>query len=155
MTVKPIPDGYHGVTAYLIVQDAGEAIKFYEKAFGAKELFRLAAPGGKVGHAEIQIGDSRVMLADEYPEMGAKAPGAFGGSPVSMLIYTEDADAMFSQALGAGAKELRPMADQYYGDRMGTLTDPFGHKWTIGVHIEDVSVEEVERRFEAAAKKES
>ena len=152
MPVKPVPDGYHSVTAYLIVQGAGEAIAFYEKAFGARELFRLAAPGGKVGHAEIQIGDTRVMLADEYPEMGAKAPGAFGGSPVSMLIYTADADAMFAQAIAAGAKELRPMTDQYYGDRMGTLVDPFGHQWTIGVHIEDVSIEEVQRRFEAAAK---
>ncbi len=152
MPVKPVPDGYHSVTAYLIVQGAADAIAFYEKAFGAKELFRLAAPGGKVGHAEIQIGDTRVMLADEYPEMGAKAPGAFGGSPVNMLIYTADADAMFAQAIAAGAKELRPMADQYYGDRMGTLADPFGHQWTIGIHIEDVSIEEVQRRFEAAQK---
>ena len=153
MSVKPIPDGYHTVTPYLIIQGAAGAIEFYKKAFGAKELMRIPGPGGKVGHAEIQIGDSRIMLADEHPEMGAKAPGSFGGSPVGLMLYVEDVDARFNRAVAAGAKVHRPLADQFYGDRSGTVTDPFGHQWTIGTHKEDVSPEELDRRMKAMMKK--
>ena len=154
MPVKPIPDGYHSVTPYLIVKGAADAIAFYEKAFGATELFRMAGPDGKVGHAEFRIGDSPVMLADEFPEMGAKGPRAFGGSPVHMLIYVEDRDAVFARALAlaAGATVSRPLEDQFYGDRSGTLTDPFGHQWTIATHKEDLSPEELQKRSEAAFK---
>ena len=154
MPVKPIPDGYHSVTPYLIVKGAADAIAFYEKAFGATELFRMAGPDGKVGHAEFRIGDSPVMLADEFPEMGAKGPRAFGGSPVHMLIYVEDRDAVFARALAlaAGATVSRPLEDQFYGDRSGTLTDPFGHRWTIATHKEDLSPEELQKRSEAAFK---
>jgi PhnB protein len=147
MSVKPIPDGYHTVTPYLIVNNAARAIDFYKRAFGATELVRMEQPGGKVGHAEIEIGDSRIMLADEFPEMGARSPESLGGSPVSMLIYVEDVDARFRQAISAGAKELRPVKDQFYGDRSGTLADPFGHTWTIGTHTEDVTPEEMDRRM--------
>jgi PhnB protein len=152
MAVKPIPDGYHTVTPYLIVQGAAAAIDFYKKVFGAKELFRVPGPGGKVGHAELQIGDSRIMLADEHPEMGAKAPGSFGGSPVGLMLYVEDVDARFNRAVAAGAKVTKPLADQFYGDRSGTLTDPFGHQWTIATHKEDVSPEEIDRRMKAMMK---
>jgi PhnB protein len=147
MPVKPIPDGYHTVTPYLIVNNAARAIDFYKRAFGATELVRMEQPGGKVGHAEIEIGDSRIMLADEFPEMGARSPESLGGSPVSMLIYVEDVDSRFRQAIAAGAKELRPVKDQFYGDRSGTLADPFGHTWTIGTHTEDVTPEEMDRRM--------
>ena len=153
MAVKPIPDGYHSVTPYLIVQGAAAAIDFYKKVFGAKELFRVPGPGGKVGHAELQIGDSRIMLADEHPEMDAKAPGSFGGSPVGLMLYVEDVDARFNRAVAAGAKVKKPLADQFYGDRSGTLTDPFGHQWTIATHKEDVSPEEMDRRMKAMMKK--
>jgi PhnB protein len=152
MPVQPIPDGYHTATPYLIVQGAARAIEFYKKAFGATELYRLADPGGRVGHAEIKIGDSPIMLADEHPEMGARSPQAFGGSPVSLLLYVEDVDAVFSRAVAAGAQVRRPVKDQFYGDRAGTLVDPFGHSWTVATHKEDVSSEEVQRRFEAAMK---
>src|SRR6185295_17186710 len=126
---KPIPDGYHTVTPYLILNDAAKALDFYKKAFGAIETVRMAAPGGKVGHAEIKIGDSPIMLADECPEMKARSPQALGGSPVSIMLYVEDVDSRFSQAIKAGGKELRPVKDQFYGDRSGSLTDPFGHIW--------------------------
>jgi PhnB protein len=149
MTVKPIPDGYHTITNYLIVQDAGAAIEFYKQAFAAKELFRLPMPDGRVGHAELKIGDSIIMLADEFPEMDAKSPAAYGGSPISMLMYVEDVNSAFSRAIAAGGKEIRPLKDQFYGDRSGTLVDPFGHKWTIATHIEDVSPEEMQRRMAA------
>lgn len=147
MGVKAKPDGYHSITPYLITHDAPAAIEFYKKAFGATELMRLPGPGGKVMHAEIKIGDSPIMLADEFPEMGIHSAMSLGGSPVSLLIYTENVDAMFAQALAAGATEKKPLADQFYGDRSGTIGDPFGHSWTIASHTEDVSPEEIERRF--------
>ena len=150
MTVKPIPDGYHTATPYLIVKGAAGAIEFYKKAFGATELMRLADPSGKVGHAEIKIGNSPIMLADEFPEMGFRGPQSLGGSTVSILLYVEDVDARFSRAIAAGAKVVRPVQDQFYGDRSGTLADPFGHVWTIATHKEDVSPEEIHNRFEAS-----
>jgi PhnB protein len=150
MAVKPIPEGYHSVTPYLIIKGASEAIEFYKKAFGASELFRIPAPGGKIGHAEINIGDSRVMLADEYPEMGYKSPSSWGGTAVSLMIYVEDVDSVYQQAVAAGGKEKRPVKDEFYGDRLGTVEDPFGHVWHIATHKEDVSMEEMERRAKAA-----
>jgi PhnB protein len=147
MPAKPIPDGYHSITPYLIVDNAQAAIKFYQQAFAATELFRLPMPDGRVGHAELQIGDSIIMLADEFPEMDAKSPHAYGGSPMSLLIYVEDVDSAFPRAIAAGGKELRPLTDQFYGDRSGTLVDPFGHKWTLATHVEDVSPEEMQRRM--------
>src|SRR5712691_3595419 len=135
--VKPIPHGYHTATPYLIVSGAAGAIEFYKKAFGATELMRMADPKGKIGHAEIQIGDSHIMLADEFPEMGYRSPQSLGGSPVSIHLYVEDVDTLASQAIAAGAKVLRPVKDQFYGDRSGTFEDPFGHVWTIATHVED------------------
>jgi PhnB protein len=152
MTVKAQPDGYHSITPYLVTHDAAAAIDFYKKAFGATELMRLPGPGGKVMHAEIKIGDSPIMLADEFPEMGIRSAKSFGGSPVSILIYTEDVDAMFAQAIAAGGTEKKPLADQFYGDRSGTIEDPFGHSWTIASHTEDVSPEEINRRFQEMMK---
>lgn len=149
MAVKPIPDGYHTATAYLIVQDAARAIEFYKQAFGAQELFRLADASGKIGHAEIKIGDSPIMLAEEFPDMGYRGPQALGGTPVSICLYVENVDALFDQAVAAGGKVQRPVKDQFYGDRTGTLTDPFGHVWTIATHKEDVSPEEMDRRYRA------
>jgi len=149
MTVKPIPEGYHSVTPYLNVKGGADAIEFYKKAFGATELFRFPAPGGKIGHAEIKIGDSPIMLADEFPEMGHKAPQSEAGSPVGLMIYVDDVDTIFSQAIAAGGREQRPVKDQFYGDRSGTLVDPFGHIWTVATHKEDVSMEELERRAKA------
>jgi PhnB protein len=153
MPAKPIPDGYHSVTPYLIVSNAARALDFYKQAFGATELMRMEQPGGKVGHAEIQIGDSRVMLADEFPEMGAKSPDSIGGSPVGLMLYVPDVDTRFKQALAAGAKEQRPVQDQFYGDRSGTLLDPFGHQWTIGTHKEDLSDDEIKQRMAAMMQK--
>ncbi len=147
---KPIPEGYHTATPYLIIKDAASAIEFYKKAFGATELMRMADPSGKVRHAEIKIGNSPIMIADEFPEIGARSPQSLGGSPVSILLYVEDVDALFSQAIAAGAKVLRPVKDQFYGDRSGGLADPFGHVWYIATHKEDVSPEEMQKR--AAAK---
>ena len=144
--VKPIPDGYHSVTPYLIVDDAKSAIDFYTRAFGAKEKFRLPM-GDRIGHAEIVIGDSHVMLADEFPDMGNLGPKARGGTTVSLMIYVEDVDSAFKQAVDAGAKEERPVENQFWGDRMGTLTDPFGHKWTLATTVEDVPPEELEARM--------
>jgi PhnB protein len=151
MPVKPVPDGYHAVTPYLIVKGAAQALEFYEKAFGAKELFRMDGPGGKIGHAEIQIGDSRVMLADEHPEVGAVAPSG-PGHPVSFLLYVDDVDRWFPRALVAGAKQLRPVADQFYGDRSGMLVDPFGHTWSLATHKEDLTPEQLAQRAQAAHK---
>jgi PhnB protein len=151
MPAKPIPDGYHTATPYLIVQDAARAIEFYKRAFGATELLRLGH-GDSVVHAEIKIGDSPIMLADEVPEMGFRGPDSIGGTPVSLMLYVEDVDARFAQAVAAGAKVSRPVADQFYGDRAGTLTDPFGHVWTIATHTEDVPHEEINRRFLALQK---
>jgi PhnB protein len=155
MAVKAIPEGYYTVTPYMIVRDAARAIEFYKQAFGAKELMRLPSPNERVGHAELQIGNSRIMLADEFPEMGIKSPQTLGGSAMSILLYVEDSDAMFQRAVDAGAKILKPIQDQFYGDRSGTLTDPFGHQWTIGTHTEDVSNDELSRRMEAMFKKKS
>ncbi len=145
--VKPIPEGYHSVTPYLIVQNAAEAIAFYHQAFGATELFRLPMPDGKIGHAEIKIGDSPIMLAEEFPDMGCHSPQALGGTPVSLALYVEDVDTVFDRAVFAGAKAERPVQDQFYGDRCGTVVDPFGHKWTIATHKEDVAPEEMQRRM--------
>ncbi len=147
--VKPIPENYHAVTPYLVVQGAAKAIDFYKKVFGAQEIMRMPGPGGKVMHAEIKIGDSIVMLADEHPEMDARSPQAFGGTPVSLMVYVPDVDDVFKQAVSAGAKELRPVKDQFYGDRSGTISDPFGHKWTVSTHVEDVSDDEMKRRMAA------
>lgn len=149
MAVKPIPDGYHSVTPYLIVNDGARAIEYYKRAFGATELFRMDAPGGKIGHAELLLGDSRLMLADEFPEMNAQSPKTIGGSPVHLMIYVENVDEVFRQAIAAGGVESRPVKDQFYGDRSGNLTDPFGHSWTIATHKEDVSPEELDRRAKA------
>jgi PhnB protein len=149
MAVKPIPDGYYTATPYLIVKGAARALDFYKQAFGAQELMRFPMPDGKVGHAEIKIGNSPIMLADEFPEMGHKSPESLGGSPVSIMLYVPDVDKTFAQALKAGGKELQPLKDQFYGDRSGTLTDPFGHVWTVATHKEDVSPEEMDRRHKA------
>lgn len=149
MSTKPIPDGYHSVTPYLIVSDAARAIDFYKEAFDAREEVRMDAPSGKVMHAEVTIGDSHVMLADEMPDGGHRSPAAIGGTPVSIMLYVEDVDGIFDRAVGAGATVKRPVADQFYGDRTGTLEDPFGHVWSIATHKEDVSPEETKRRFEA------
>ena len=148
-TVKPIPDGYHTVTPYLIIKGAADALEFYKKAFGATELFRMEHDG-KIGHAEMKIGDSPIMLADEHPEMGHRGPQSLGGSPVSILLYVEDVDALFNQAVTAGAKIDRPLEDKFYGDRGGSLTDPFGHIWHLATHKEDVTPEEMEKRMAAA-----
>jgi PhnB protein len=146
MAVKPIPEGYHHVTPYLVIKGAGAAIDYYKRVFGATERMRMDAPGGMVGHAELEIGDSVVMLADESPEQGFKGPRAFGGTPVSLLLYVENVDDVFRRAIQSGARELKPLADQFYGDRMGTLEDPFGHVWSIATHVEDLSPEEMQRR---------
>ena len=152
MAVKPIPDGYATVTPYLYVRDAARAIDFYSKAFGAIELYRLANPDGRIGHAEILIGTSRIMLADEFPEMNVKGPQSLEGTSVSFLIYVEDVDAQFDRAIAAGATVLRPLKDQFYGDRSGSLADPFGHSWTIATHVEDVSPEEMQARVRSRYK---
>ncbi len=149
MSVKPIPDGYHSVTPYLIIKGAAEAIEFYKKVFGAIELFRLPMPGGVIGHAELKIGDSVIMLADEFPDMGAISPKTLGGTPISLMIYVPNVDEVFAGAIAAGGKEIRPVQNQFYGDRSGVFEDPFGHKWSIATHVEDVSHEEVQRRMAA------
>jgi PhnB protein len=149
---KPIPDGYHTATPYLIVQGAASALEFYQRAFGAREMLRFPDPtNGKIGHAEIMIGDSRIMLADEYPDMGARSPRSIGGSPVAIMVYVDDVDAVVAQALAAGAKLQQAVEDKFYGDRTGSIEDPFGHLWHIATHKEDVSLEEVSRRVERAA----
>jgi PhnB protein len=146
---KPIPDGYHAITPYLIVAGGAEALEFYGRAFGAIERERMQDPSGKIRHAEISIGDSRVMLADEHPEIGALGPATIGGSPVSIHLYVEDVDAVVGQAVAAGAKLTRPVADQFYGDRAGGITDPFGHHWHIATHKEDLTSAEIHRRAAA------
>jgi PhnB protein len=146
----PIPEGYTTATPYLIVKGAADAIEFYKRAFGATEILRMADPQGRVGHAEIKIGDSVIMLADEHPSMGYRGPRSLGGSSVSILLYLEDVDRVFERAVKAGARALRPVTDQFYGDRSGTLEDPFGHVWTVATHVEDVPPEEMKRRAEAA-----
>lgn len=153
--VKPIPEGYHSVAPYLAVRGAAAAIEFYKQAFGAKEVMRLRMPDGKIGHAEIQIGDSRIMLSDEFPEYGNRSPEAFGGSPVTIHLWVEDVDVVARQAVAGGAKILIPVSDQFHGDRSGRLADPFGHVWIVSTHIEDVSPEEIERRAEAFMKQQA
>lgn len=147
--VKPIPDGYHSVTPYMIVKGAAAAIDYYKNAFGATELFRMEHEG-KVGHAEIKIGDSPIMLADEHPEMNAYSPKTAGGTPISLMIYVDDVDSMFKRAIELGGTEMRPVKDQFYGDRSGTLTDPFGHVWTVATHKEDLTPEEIDARVASA-----
>ena len=148
MAPKPIPDAYRTATPYLIVSDATKAIAFYKSALGATELVRLADATGKVMHAELRIGNSPIMLADEFPDMGYRSPESLGGSPVSILLYVADVDAQAARAILAGAKETMPVADQFDGDRRGTLTDPFGHVWLLATRKEDISPEEMRRRFE-------
>jgi PhnB protein len=150
MPVNYIPDGYHSVTPYLYITGAAQAIDFYKTVFGALELFRMPGDGGKVGHAELKIGDSIVMLADEHPGMKVVGPQTLGGTSIGLLIYVKDADAVVANAVAQGAKIERPIKDQFYGDRSGTVVDPFGHKWTVSTHREDVSAEEMMERAKKA-----
>ncbi len=144
--VKPIPDGYHTFTPYLAVQGAVQAIEFYKKAFDATELFRMEGAPGKIAHAEMKIGNSIIMLADEHPEMDFKGPKSYGGSPCAFYLYVEDCDAVFNAAIAAGGKVIKPMQDQFYGDRSGMLEDPYGHRWSVATHKEDLTMEEVGKR---------
>ena len=153
--VKPIPDGYHNLTPYLIVDGAAKAIDFYKKVFGAAEKMRMPAPGGKVGHAELTLGDSMIMLADEHPEMDHRGPHAYKGAAVNLMVYVQDVDATVKTALASGAKTIRPVENQFYGDRMGTIEDPFGHQWYVATHVEDVPQEELAKRAAAAMTKKS
>jgi PhnB protein len=153
--VKPIPEGYHTVTPYMYIRDAASAIEFYKKAFNAKEIMCMKGPDGKVKHAEIRIGNSPIMVTDEWPECGALSPQTLKGSAVSLYLYVEDVDALFKQAIAAGGKEIHPVKDQFYGDRSGGLTDPFGHVWYLATHKEDMSEEELMRRAKAAMTKET
>lgn len=148
--VKPIPDEYPRVMPYLIVDGAAAAIDFYKSVFGATERVRMSGPDGRIGHAELQIGGSVIMLADENPEMGIKGPKAIGGTPVTLHVYVEDSDAAFERALNAGATSLRPIEDQFYGDRSGQFEDQFGHRWNVATHVEDVPPDEMEKRAAAA-----
>ena len=147
--VKPIPDGYHSVTPYLVVDGAAKAIEFYKTAFGATELMRMPGPENRIAHAEIKVGDSIVMLCDPMKEMGHKSPKTLGGTPITMMLYVPDVDATVAGAIEAGAQSLRPVENQFWGDRMGGVTDPFGHQWFVATHVEDVTPEEMERRMEA------
>jgi PhnB protein len=150
MAVKPIPEGYHAVTPYLAVDDAAEAIEYYKKAFGAKERVRMDAPGGKIGHAELEIGDSLVMLSDPFPQASTKPPKELGGTSASVFMYVEDVDAVVQQAVDTGATITMEVADQFWGDRFGSVQDPFGHLWSIATHVEDVPPEEMAERAKAA-----
>ena len=150
---KPIPEGFHTLTPYLTVDNAARAIEFYQKAFGARELMRMDTPQGKIGHAELQIGDSRLMIADEMPMAGNRSPRALGGTCSGIFIYVEDVDAAFNQAVSAGAKVEMPVADMFWGDRYGKLTDPFGHSWSLATHKEDVAPDEMARRGKEAMSK--
>lgn len=145
---KAIPDGYHSLTPYISLRDAAKAIEFYKEALGAKELYRLPMPGGKIAHAELQIGDSRLMVADAMPEWGNKTPKDFGGTPVGLSLYTENVDALNERFLKAGGKQVRPLENQFYGDRTAQVEDPEGYRWTLAQHVEDVSPEEMQRRME-------
>ena len=148
MAVKPVPDGYHTVNSYFVVDDAAKAIEFYARAFGAEELYRLPM-GDKIGHAEIRIGDTHLMLSDEWPEWGSLGPKSRGGPTSTFVVYVPDADAAFRRAVDAGATPERPVADEFWGDRMGKVVDPFGHRWSLATHVEDVSPEEMGRRLQA------
>jgi PhnB protein len=150
MATKPIPEGYHSVTPYLAVDNAAKAIDWYTKAFGAKERLRMDAPGGQIGHAELEIGDSLVMLSDPFPQASTTPPKELGGTTVSVMLYVEDVDAVAKKALDAGAIATMEVADQFWGDRMGSITDPFGHSWSIATHVEDVPPEEMAERAKAA-----
>jgi len=150
MAVKPIPEGYHTVAPYLAVDDAAEAIDWYKKAFGASERGRMDAPGGAIGHAELEIGDSVVMLSDPFPQASTKPPKELGGTTMSVFLYVEDVDAVVKQAVDAGATVLMEVADQFWGDRFGTIQDPFGHTWSVATHVEDLSPEEIAERGMAA-----
>jgi PhnB protein len=152
MEVKTIPDGYHSITPYLIVKGADRAIDFYKKVFGAAQRMRMDGPNGTVGHAEIEIDGSAIMLADEFPDMGYRSPQSIGATPVSLHLYVKDVDDCFNRAVAAGAKSMRPVEDQFYGDRSGTVEDPFGHVWTISTHKEDLTPEELQKRLEAFRK---
>lgn len=154
MTVRSIPDGYHSVTPYLSIKNAAEAIEFYQRAFNATELFRLVAPGGVIGHAEIKIGDSVIMLADPCETAPFRSPQSLGGSSIGLHVYVEDVDALFAQAVDVGAKVIKLVQDQFYGDRAGTLEDPFGHVWFLATHMEDITPEEVNKRAEALFRQE-
>ena len=145
-SVKPIPEGYHSVTPYLCIKGASEAIEFYKSAFDATELLRIPSPDGSIGHAEIQIGDSRIMIPDESPKMDFRSPATIGWTPVHVYIYVEDADRIFAQANAAGATAMMPLEDQFWGDRTGTLVDPFGHRWYVSTHKEDLTEEEIGAR---------
>ncbi len=147
--VRPIPEGYHTATPYLTIRNAAQALDFYKRAFGATEVMRMTSPDGRVGHAEIRIGDSAIMLSDEFPDMDARSPQMIGGSPVMIHLYVEDADALVKRAVDAGATLQRPVEDQFYGDRAGKLADPFGHVWWIATHVEDVPPQEIEKRAAA------
>jgi PhnB protein len=144
--VKPIPDGYPRVSPYLCVNGGTAALEFYKSVFGATERMRMPAPDGRIGHAELQFGDSVIMLADEYPEMDVRSPRAIGGTPVTISVYVEDVDAVFNRAVAAGAKSVRAVETQFYGDRSGQFEDPFGHRWSVATHVEDVAPDEMERR---------
>jgi PhnB protein len=149
--VKPIPEGYPSVMPYLIVDGGVAAIEFYGKVLGATERMRMPGPDGKIGHAELEVGDSLIMLADEHPEVGAVGPKTVGGTPVTIHVYVEDVDDVFQRAIDAGAKELRGVEDQFYGDRSAQFEDPFGHRWSVATHVEDVPPEEMEKRAAAMA----
>lgn len=155
MAVKPIPDGYATVTPYIYVRKSADALAFYEKAFGAKEIYRLTMPDGGIAHAEMRIGNATVMMADEYPDWGNKSPETLGGVSAGFAIYGEDCDAMFARAIEAGAKEFRPLADQFYGDRSGSVIDPFGHIWTLCTHKEDIPPGEMQARMDEWIKSQS
>jgi PhnB protein len=150
-SIKPIPDGYHTLTPHLVVKDASNAIEFYKKAFGAKEIRRVPGPDGKsLIHAELQVGDSRLLLVDEFPEMNCRGPKSVGGTPVTIHMFVADVDAAFEKAVKAGAEVTMPLADMFWGDRYGILTDPFGHSWSIATHQEDVTLEEIGKRAQGA-----
>ena len=151
--VKAKPDGYHNITPYLVVRGAAAAIDFYKNVFGASEIMRMPQPDGRIGHAELKIGDSVFMLADEHPEMNIVGPATLGNSTVGLLLYVDDCDKTFNSAVSSGARVEKPLADQFYGDRSGTIVDPFGHKWTVATHKEDVTPEEMDRRMAAMSNK--
>ena len=150
MATQPVPEGYHTVTPYLAVEDAARAIEYYTRAFGAKEVVRMDAPGGKIGHAELEIGDSRIMLSDPFPQSSTRPPKDLGGTSFSVMMYVEDVDAAVKQAVDAGGTVSMEIADQFWGDRFGSITDPFGHVWGIATHVEDVPPEEMAERAKAA-----